>query len=111
MTYYQAGVYFASEIEDKNKEEFVGVATLSLTRGAPLLVTIAGVNCNALIDTGASRSCIREPFYNQHMLPWLLKAFHLLVTSSSGSTLSPMGIAQCPFNLGWYSFEFSFIVC
>ena len=45
------------------------------------------------------------------MLPWLLKAFCLEVTSASESTLCPMGIAQCLFKLGGHSFEFNFIVC
>ena len=62
MKCYQPEVYFASEIEDKNKEEFVEVITISLTRGATFLVKIAGVNCNALIDTSALRSCISETF-------------------------------------------------
>ena len=102
MQCYQPEVYFISKIEDKNKEEFVEVITLSLTRGATFLVTIAGVNCNALINTSATRSYVSEMFYNQLMLPWLLKDFHLAVTSPSGSTLCPMGIAQCPIKLGGY---------
>ena len=109
MKCYQPGVYFASEIENKNKEEFVEVITLSLTRGAAFPVTIAGVNCHSLINTDATRSCISETFYNQLMLP--VKAFQLLVTSASGSTLCPKGIAQCPFRLGGHSFEFNFIIC
>ena len=92
---YQPEVYIASEIEDKNKEEFVEVVTLSLTRGATFPVTIAGVNCNALINNGATKRCIGETFYNQLMLPLLLKAFCLAVTSASGSTLCLMGIVQC----------------
>ena len=51
------------------------VITLSLTMGAAFPVTIAGVNCNALIDTGATRSCISETFYNQLMLPMVAKGF------------------------------------
>ena len=85
-------MYFTSEIEDKNKEQFVEVTILSLTRDAVFPVTTAGVNCNALIDTGTMRSCISEMFYNQLMLPQLLKASHPLVTSASGSTLCQMGI-------------------
>ena len=65
-------MYFAREIEDKN-EEFVEVITLNLTMGATFSVTIAGVNCNAVIDTGTTRSCLSENFYNQPMLPELLK--------------------------------------
>ena len=45
MTYYQAEVYFASEIEDKNKEEFVGVVTpswlhLQVSIVMPLLIQV-----------------------------------------------------------------------
>ena len=110
MKCYQLEVYFTCEIEDKNEEEFKKVITLSLARGTAFLVTIAGVNCNTLIDTSATRSCISETFYNQLMLPWLVKAFHLPVTSASGSTLCPMGIVQYPFELGGHSFEFNSIV-
>ena len=109
MKYYQTDMYFAHEIEDKNKEAFVEVVTHNLTRGATFLVTIVGVNCNALLNTGTTRSCISEAFYHQVMLPKLLKAFHLAVTSASGSNLCPMGIAQCPFQLGGDSFEFNFM--
>ena len=94
MKCYQPEVYFTSEIEDKNKEKFVEVITVSLTRGAAFPVMIAGVSCNALIDTGAMRSCINETFYNQLMLPWILMPFHLLVASASGSTLCTIGIMQ-----------------
>ena len=59
---YWPEVYFANEIESKNKEEVVEVIVLSLTRGATFLVTIAQVNCNTLIDTSATRSCISETF-------------------------------------------------
>ena len=109
MKCYQPEVYFASVIEDKNKEEFVKVIMLSLTKGAAFPVTIAGVSCNVLINTSAMRSCISETFCNQVMLPWLLKAFCLLVASASGSTLCPMGITQCPLKLG-HSFKFSCII-
>ena len=111
MKGYQPEVYFASEIEDKNKEQFMEVITLSLTGGAAFLVTVAGVSCNALIDTSATRSCISETFYNQLMLPQLLKVFCLVVTSASGSTLCSMGIVQCQFKLGGHSSGFNFIVC
>ena len=108
---YQPEVYFASEIEDRNIEEFVEVITLSLTSSATFPVTIASVTCNAFIDMGATRSCRSETFYNQFMLPWLRKAFYLLVTSASGNTHHPLGIVQCLFKLGGHSFEFNFIVC
>ena len=60
------------------------VTTLSLTRDASFPVTIAGVNCNALINTGAMHSCTSEIFYNQLMLPWLLKAFNSFPVTIAG---------------------------
>ena len=78
MKCYQPEVYFAIKIEDKNTVEFLEVITYSLAKVATLPVAIAGISCNALIDTGARRSCISETFYNQLMLPWLLKAFFVL---------------------------------
>ena len=111
MKCYQPEVYFTSEIEDKNKEEFVEVVTFSLTKGATFPVTIASVNYNALIDTGATRSCISETFYNQLMLPQLLKAFHLAVTSASGCTPCPIDIEQSQFKLGGHSSGFNCIAC
>ena len=52
MKCFQPEVYFMPvKLKNKNKEEFVEVITLSLTRGAAFLVTIADVNFNALIDT------------------------------------------------------------
>ena len=104
MKCYQPEMYFTSEIEDKNKEEFMEVITLRLTKDAIFLVTTAGVNCNALIDTGATRSCICETFYNRLMLSHTLKAFCLAITSASGSTLCPMSIVQCLLELGGHSF-------
>ena len=69
MECYEPEVYFASVIEDKNKEDFVEVINLSLTRSATFPVTIVSVNCNVLIDTSATRSCKSESFCNQLMLP------------------------------------------
>ena len=76
MKFYQPEVYFTRRIEDKN-EEFVEVVTFILPKGATFPVTVAGVNCKALIDKGTTRSCISETFYNQLVLPWSLKAFCL----------------------------------
>ena len=86
------------------------VVTHYLTKGATFPFTIAGINCNALIHTGTTRGCISETFCNQLMLPWMLKGFHLVVTSASGRTLYPIGIVQFLFKLGGYSSEFYFIV-
>ena len=53
------------------KEAYVEAVILGLTKGATFPVTIAGTNCNALIDTHASWSCISDHFDKQLMLPWV----------------------------------------
>ena len=67
--------------------------------------------CNALIDTGASRSCISEKFYKQLKLPPIQELFRTHVRSATGGSLSPLGITQCTFHIGEKEFTFNFIVC
>ena len=50
-------------------------------------------------------------FYNQLILPQLLKTFCLAVTPASGSILCLKGIVQCSLQLGGHFFEFNIIVC
>ena len=73
------------------------LVTVNLTKVAAFPVTIAGVNCNSLIDTGSTRGCVSETFYNKFMLPWLLKVFHLSVTSACGST--PLSNGYCAMSI------------
>ena len=92
MKCYQPEVNFASRIEDKNKEEFVEVITIRLTRSAAFPVKLQVSNVTPLL------------------MQALQEAVYLLVTSASVNTLCPIGIAQCPFKLGGHSCEFVFIV-
>ena len=67
--------------------------------------------CNALIDTGATKSCISEKYY-QH-LP-LTKIHHLKnisVKSAMGSNLIPLGMINFSFELGKIRFNSNLIVC
>ena len=74
-------------------------------------VQIEQVMCNALIDTGASRSCISEKFYKQLNLPPIQELFRTHVRSATGGSLSPLGTTQCTFHIGEKEFKFNFIVC
>ena len=67
--------------------------------------------CNALIDTGATKSCISENYYQQ--LPTILmqKLSHVSVRSTTSSNLTPLGIIHCSFELGKTTFTNSLIVC
>ena len=66
---------------------------------------------NALIDTGATRSCVSEK-YNKKLQ---LTKIHLLqsinVKSATGSNLAPVGLVSCTFELGKTKFRSDFIVC
>ena len=67
--------------------------------------------CKALIDTGATKSCISEKYY-QHLPS--TKIYHLKnisVKSATGSHLTPLGMINCSFELGKIRFNSNLIVC
>ena len=80
-------------------------------RGTTFPATINQTVCNALIDTGASRSCISEKFYKQMNLPPVRELLRTHVRSATGGSLSPIGTTQCTFKLGEKEFTYTFIVC
>ena len=53
----------------------------------------------ALIDTGASRSCMSEKSYHELPLPPLSELFSIRVTSATGTPIKVMGITKCPVTL------------
>ena len=67
--------------------------------------------CNALIDTGATKSCISESYYQQLPDIQMQKLNHISVRSATGSNLTPLGIVHCSFELGKIIFSNSLIVC
>ena len=80
-------------------------------RGTTFLATINKTVCNALIDTGASRSCIIEKFYKQINLPPVRELLRTHLRPATGGSLSPIGTTQCTFKLGEKEFTNTFIVC
>ena len=67
--------------------------------------------CNALIDTGATRSCMSEAYYRKLQLNKIHLLSNIHVRSATGSNLSPLGIVDCTFELGKTAFTSDFIVC
>ena len=67
--------------------------------------------CNALIDTGAMKSCISERYYQQLPAIQMQKLNHISVRSATGSNLIPLGIIHCSLELGKIKFHNSLIVC
>ena len=73
--------------------------------------TLEHTLCNALVDTGATRCCLSEEYYQQLLLPGLKPVHKLQVRTASGSSLCPTGTITCDFKLGKQPFSFKFIIC
>ena len=79
--------------------------------GATAPATLEHTLCNALVDTGATRGCLSEEYYQQLFLPGLKPVHKLQVRTASGSILCATGTVTCDFKLGKQIFSFEFIVC
>ena len=79
--------------------------------GATVPATLEHTLCNALVDTGATRSCLSGEYYQQLLLPGLKPVHKLQVRTASGSSLCPTGTIMCNFRLHKQLFSFVFIVC
>ena len=53
------------------------MVTVGTTVGATVPATLEHTLCNALVDTGTTRSCLSEDYYQQLLLPGL-KPVHKL---------------------------------
>ena len=91
--------------------EIIEQVVLGTERGTTFPIDIQGSKCNALIDTGATRSCISETYFKT--LPQQnLKGLHkVAVRSASGSSLAPVGFMTCDITLGNKTFKLDFVVC
>ena len=67
--------------------------------------------CNALIDTGATRSCISEKYFQSLPLTKIHFIRNISVRSATGSNLTPFGLINCSFELGKIRFNSDLIVC
>ena len=67
--------------------------------------------CHALIDTGATRSCISEKYYQSLPLTKIQLIQNISVRSVTGSDLTPIGLINCSFELGKVKFNSDFILC
>ena len=74
--------------------------------GATVPATLEHTLCNALVDTGVTRSCPSEEYYQQLLLPGLKSVHKLQVRTASGSSLCPTGTIMCNFKLGILGLDF-----
>ena len=95
------------EYETFHTEEVI----IGTEQGTTFPTKIGTSLCNALIDTGAMKSCISERYYQQLPTIQIQKLDHISVKSATGSNLTPLGIIHCSFELGKTMFNNNFIVC
>ena len=67
--------------------------------------------CNALIDTGTTKSCNSERYYQQLPSTKMQCLKNISVKSAMGSNLTPLDIIHCTFELVRIKFNSNLIVC
>ena len=94
--------------ENINHKEEVLIGT---EQGTTFPTKIGTLMCNTLIDTGATRSCISEKYY-QHLPSTKIQHLrNISIRSATGSNLTPLGMINCSFELGKIRFNSNLIVC
>ena len=96
---------------DENNINHTEEVIIESEQGTTFPTKIGTMMCNALIDSGATRSCMSKKYYKKLQLA----KFHLLqnvnVKLATGSNLAPVGLVNCTFKLGKTKFNSEFIVC
>ena len=94
------------ELIDSAEEVIIGSE-----QGTTFPTKVGSTLCNALIDTGATKSCMSESYYKMLHLDSIHSVINARVRSATGSNLSPLGIVNCTLKLGKTTFVNDFIVC
>ena len=85
--------------------------TLDNTKSVVIPAKIAQEQCKVLVDTGASRCCIREDYFNKILGTSLSLLKGVRIRSATGRDLQTLGRAECTFTLGNREYKMEFIVC
>ena len=97
--------------EDDNIVNHMEEVVIRSEQGTTFPTKVGTTLCNALIDTGAMRSCMSETYYRNLQLNKIRILSNIHVRSATGSNLSPLGIVNFTFELGKTVFESDFIIC
>ena len=84
---------------------------IGVEQGTTFPTRIGTSVCNALTDTGATRSCISEKYYQSLSLTKIQFVQNISERSATGSNLTPIGLVNCCFEMGKVKFNSDFIVC
>ena len=97
--------------EKRHQNICVHEVVVGLKRGTTFTAHISNKRCHALVDTGASHSCMSLAFYEQLSLPPVNRLVGTTVWSATRSNLEPLGIVECNVKLGQKTFKNTIIVC
>ena len=78
---------------DNHTEEVI----IGSEQGTTFPTKIGTTMCNALIDTGATRSCMMEKYYKKLHLAKIHLLQNINVKLATGSNLTPVGLVNCTF--------------
>ena len=95
----------------KNDVNHTEEVIIGSKQGTTFPTKIGTMMCNALIDTGPTRSCMSEKYYEKLHLAKIHLLQNINVKSPTGSNLAPVGLVDCIFELGKAKFRSDFIVC
>ena len=95
----------------KQVKGYITEVTVGSTKGATIPIQIGNSKCNALVDTGVSKSVISEEYFQQLMLPDLKQIYNIDIKSASGNKIQMIGVTQCTFSIGKHSYTYDFVVC
>ena len=88
-----------SETLDQNIDHTEEVI-IGTEHGTTFPTQICASVCHALIDTGATRSCISDKYYQSLPLTKIQFVQNINMRSATGSNLIPLGLINCSFELG-----------
>ena len=96
---------------DENIVNHTEEVIIGSEQGTTFPTKVGTTMCNALIDTGTTRSCMSEKYYIKLHLTTIHLLQNINVRSATGSNLAPLGMVKCTFELGKAKFKGDFIVC
>ena len=96
---------------NENNINYTEEVIIGSEQGTTFPTKIGTTMCNALIDTGATRSCMSDKYYKKLQLAKIHLLQNVNVKSATGSNLAPMGLVNCTLELGENKFSSDFIVC
>ena len=77
----------------------MGEVIIGTEQGTIFPTKISTLMCNALIDTGGTRSCISEKYYQNLPSTRIHHLRNISIRSATGSNLTPLVVINC--SLSW----------